>query len=156
MRGEDFASLLAIFSDPHVMAAFASPPFAPEQMERWLQRNLEHQAQHGFGLFSVLLKQDGHLIGNCGLEVMEVDAVQVAELGYDFHSAFWNHGYATEAATVVRDYAFDKLRLPQLVSLIRVGNQASRRVAEKIGMSLDSEYLNGDLRYWKYAIQAQR
>lgn len=56
------------------------------------------------------------------------------KLGYDLRSDYWNQGLATEAATAVRDYAFETLRLPRLVSLIRQGNIASRRVAEKIGM----------------------
>jgi RimJ/RimL family protein N-acetyltransferase len=77
----------------------------------------------------------------------------VAELGYDFRSEFWNQGYATEAATAVRDYAFDVLKLPMLISLIRVGNLASKRVAEKAGMTLDEEYTRYGNRYWKYSIR---
>jgi RimJ/RimL family protein N-acetyltransferase len=44
MRADDLASLLAIFTDPRVMDAFDSAPFSREQMQRWLQRNLDHQA----------------------------------------------------------------------------------------------------------------
>jgi RimJ/RimL family protein N-acetyltransferase len=101
----------------------------------------------------VLLKETGELIGNCGLEQMEVNGVQAAELGYDFRSKFWNRGFATEAATAVRDYAFSVLRLPILISLIRVGNPASKRVAEKVGMTLEDEFIRYGNRYWKFAIK---
>lgn len=153
MQATDFDDLLRIFTDPKVMAAFDSPPFDGPQMAGWLQRNLEHQAAHGYGLFSVILKSNALLIGDCGLEVMEVEGTRVAELGYDFRSEYWDQGLATEAATAVRDYAFSSLNLPQLISLIRVGNGASQRVAEKIGMQRIAEFTRYGHRYWKYSLE---
>jgi ribosomal-protein-alanine N-acetyltransferase len=152
MQAADVDDLWRIFADPKVMAAFGVPPFDREQMERWTQRNLEHQLEHGYGLFSVIFKTHRVLIGDCGLEQMEVDGVQAVELGYDFRSDYWNQGYATEAAAAVRDYAFDTLQLPRLISLIRVGNGASRRVAEKIGMRYIAEISRYGQRYWEYAL----
>lgn len=154
MESSDLDELLKIFGDPKVMASFGVAPFNRGQMEGWLGRNMEHQNQYGYGLFSVLLKSEGLLIGDCGLEHMMVDGEKVTELGYDFRSDYWNQGFATEAATVVRDYAFDVLQLPRLISLIRVGNEASRRVSQKIGMRLDAEIRRNGLSYWKYAIDA--
>jgi ribosomal-protein-alanine N-acetyltransferase len=153
MDATDLADLLHIFSDPKVMAAFDSEPFDRSQMARWLQRNLDHQIQYGFGLFSVILKTDQTLIGDCGLEMMDVDTGPVAELGYDFCSAYWNQGLATEAAAAVRDYAFQTLGLSHLISLIRVGNRASQRVAEKIGMQRRSEFTRYGHQYWKYTLE---
>ncbi len=153
MQATDIDDLLLIFTDLKVMAAFDSAPFDQRQMAQWLQRNLDHQAAYGYGLFSVVLKANRLLIGDCGLEVMEVDGTLVAELGYDFRSDYWNQGFATEAATAVRDYAFNILCLPQLISLIRMGNGASQRVAEKIGMKRISEFTRYGNQYWKYAIE---
>lgn len=153
MLQSDFESLYLIFTDPKVMASFNEDPFTREQMLRWLQRNLDHQKEFGYGLYSVILKETSELIGDCGLEQMEVNGLQVAELGYDFRSEFWNQGYATEAATAVREHAFDVLKLPMLISLIRVGNLASKRVAEKMGMTLDEEFTRYGNRYWKYSIR---
>ena len=153
MLAADLEALYGIFTDPRVMASFGVEPFNREKMRRWLQRNLDHQRQFGYGLFSVILKEDRTLIGDCGLENMELDGQAVAELGYDFRSAYWNQGYATEAARAVRDYAFDVLHLPKLVSLIRVGNLASRRVAEKVGMHFVEEFTRYEMCYWKYSIE---
>jgi [ribosomal protein S5]-alanine N-acetyltransferase len=154
MLQTDFEALLLIFTDPKVMAAFNHPPFTREQMQHWLQRNLDHQKEFGYGLFSVILKQSGGLIGDCGLEQMEDQGA--AELGYDFRSDFWNQGFATEAACAVRDYAFDVLKLPRLISLIRVGNLSSKRVAEKAGMTLAEEFPRYGIQYWKYALKNGR
>ena len=152
MRGDDFDALLQIFTDPKVMASFGGELFTSAQMQSWLDRSLEHQAQFGYGLFSVCRKTDGRLIGDCGLEQMTVDGHTAAELGYDFRSDAWNQGFATEAACAVRDYAFTELHLPQLISLIRVGNLASRRVAEKVGMQLMAEPDRYGIRYWQFAL----
>lgn len=154
MCADDLDALLRIFTDRRVMAAFATEPFDRARMQGWLDRNLRHQEEYGFGLFSVIHKTDGVLIGDCGLEVMEVEGGREAELGYDFLSPFWGRGLATEAASAVRDHAFGVLGLTRLVSLIRQGNDASRRVAEKVGMRHERDIASGDLRYWLYAIAA--
>jgi RimJ/RimL family protein N-acetyltransferase len=144
MRADDRDALLGIFGDPRVMAAFASPAFTAADMERWIARNLTHQERYGYGLFTVVLRSTGAVIGDCGLEQMDVGA----ELGYDLRADAWGQGYATEAATTVRDFAFRTLALPRLVSLVRIGNAASRRVAEKAGMSLREEIDRHGVRYW--------
>jgi [ribosomal protein S5]-alanine N-acetyltransferase len=150
MVAADARELLAVFSDPLVMAAFASPPFTPADMDAWVARNLQHQADHGYGLFTVLLKETATVIGDCGLEHMDMGV----ELGYDLRSGHWNRGLATEAATAVRDYAFESLRIPRLVSLIRVGNTASGRVAEKVGMRLQEQSERHGIAYWIFAMDA--
>jgi len=155
MRASDLDALLTIFQDPRVMASFGGGAFDRSQMQRWLQRNLDHQEQYGYGLFSVILKSEQRLIGNCGLEHMDVNGVPETELGYDFRSDYWHQGYATEAASAVRDYAFDVLHLPRLISLIRAGNWASRRVSEKLGMKLAAEIRRSDILYWQYAIEKE-
>lgn len=153
MQPSDIEGLLHILGDPKVTAAFNELPFNREQIERWIQRNLAHQVRYGYGLFSVLHKEAGVLIGDCGLEHMEVAGEMAAELGYDFRSDYWNQGYATEAACAVRDYAFGTLQLPRLVSLIRVGNQASRRVAEKVGMTFVRGVARYERPYWEYELK---
>ena len=152
MEISDLDDLLKIFGDSKVMASFDTAPFHYEQMEQWIQRNLTHQDHYGYGLFSVILKSTGVLIGDCGLEHMEVDGELKTELGYDFRSDYWNKGFATEAALAVRDYAFNTLEIPSLISLIRVGNEASRRVSEKIGMRLTDEIIKNEILYWVFAM----
>jgi ribosomal-protein-alanine N-acetyltransferase len=154
MELSDLDDLLKIFEDPKVMASFDTEPFNRERMVHWVQRNLAHQECHGYGLFSVILISEDMLIGDCGLERMEVGGELVTELGYDFRSDYWDQGFATEAALAVRDYAFNVLFLPSLISLIRVGNKASKRVSEKIGMQLIAEITKNGIHYWKYGIDS--
>jgi [ribosomal protein S5]-alanine N-acetyltransferase len=154
MEFTDIDAMLTIFTDPLVIASFGIPPFSHAQMEQWVRRNLDHQNEFGYGLFSVILKSNGLLIGDCGLEQMNVEGETVAELGYDFRSDHWHYGYATEAAIAVRDYGFHELNLLKLVSLIRIGNHPSKHVAERVGMTLISEITRfGNIKYWEYGIR---
>jgi [ribosomal protein S5]-alanine N-acetyltransferase len=153
MAAEDLDDLLGLFGDPVVMAAFREAPLNQEQVRRWLERNLDHQREHGYGLFAVCLKDSGRLIGDCGLELMRVSGEEVVELGYDFRSDCWGQGYATESARAVRDFAFDTLGLPRLVSLIQLGNPASERVAQKTGMKSIGRVQRGGRTYLHYEIE---
>jgi ribosomal-protein-alanine N-acetyltransferase len=64
----------------------------------------------------------------------EIDGRREVELVYVLRKVFWGKGYATEAAIALKDYAFQKLALKRLVSLIDPENSASQRVATKVGM----------------------
>ncbi len=86
MQSSDLDDLLIVFGDPKVMASCGEATFNRKQMERWMQRNIEHQNLHGYGLFPVILKSEGLLIGDCGFEHKKVDGDQATELGYDFRS----------------------------------------------------------------------
>jgi RimJ/RimL family protein N-acetyltransferase len=152
MSAEDTDQLLTIFSDPRVMASFDDQLFDRSMMERWVHRNLEHQDEYGYGLFSVFLRDEGILIGDCGLEHMEVDGTPEIELGYDMRSDYWGRGFATEAAVAVRELSFGELRLARLVSLIRPSNAASCRVAEKLGMAKEREIDRAGHVYWVYSV----
>ncbi len=70
----------------------------------------------------------------------------------DFRSDYWGRGLATEAAAV-RDFAFHRLGLDRVINPIRLENAASRRVAEKIGMTRAKEIRRGDQVYWVCAVQ---
>ena len=152
MRVDDFGALYEIFADPKVMASFGGELFTREQMQGWLNRNLAHQAEYGYGLFSVIRKSDGLLIGDCGLEQMIVAGQPAAELGYDFRSDAWRQGFATEAASAAR------LRLHGLAAVAvgqpdPGGQLASKRVAEKVGMSERAEIDRYGIRYWQFTVE---
>ena len=85
--------------------------------------------------FGVIFREDDRLIGYCGFFAQTVDGSEELEIGYRLDPAYWGRGVATEAAREVRDYGFSDLTRPRLISLIHPDNHASRRVAEKNGMT---------------------
>jgi ribosomal-protein-alanine N-acetyltransferase len=89
--------------------------------------------------FGVIFRADERLIGYCGFFPQIVDDVEELEIGYRINPVYWRRGIATEAARAVRDHGFNDLQLPRLISLIHPENIASRRVAEKNGMTPEKE-----------------
>lgn len=97
---------------------------------------IKHYDDHGFSLYAVELKSTCEMIGWCGLMIPSFEAhfTPAVEIGWRLASQHWNQGYATEAATAVLKYAFDTLKLKEVVSFTVVDNIRSRRVMEKIGL----------------------
>lgn len=58
MVPSDLDAISLIFTDPKVMAAFDSEPLSLVQIKAWLDRNLNHQKEHQFSLFAVILKSN--------------------------------------------------------------------------------------------------
>ena len=135
-------------------------PRSPEETKAWMEYTLASYEQLALGYLAVLRKQDGALIGRCGLMDMVVESAQPehgmrrawfgrerapadialtyeTELGYTLDPTAWGHGFASEAARCVRDYARDVLRLSYTVSAILPDNARSRRVAERSGARAD-------------------
>ena len=156
MRADDAVPLLQLFGDPAFMAAFDHEPFDRAAMDVWVERNLEHQQEHGFGLWTVVETGTGDVVGDCGLERMELDRVIEWELGYDIRRDAWGRGLATEAAQAAARFAFEALGLPRVVSLVRAGNRASGRVAEKVGMVAERQLTRWGTDYTLYAVCALR
>src|SRR3972149_3702639 len=77
-------------------------------------------------------------------------------LGGVTRHALWGRGIATEAAAAWRDHAFEVLGLTRIVSMIDEANAASRRVAKKIGMSLERPAIWGDQPMLMYSLVSRR
>jgi RimJ/RimL family protein N-acetyltransferase len=137
-------------------------PRSPEQSAAWLRSTLESYERLALGYLAVVRKEDGALIGRCGLMDLVVESTapehgirkgwfgdaeapaDVAltfecELGYTFDPAVWGQGFAAEAVHCVRDYSHDVLLLSYAISAILPHNARSRRVAERFGVRADGQ-----------------
>ena len=147
----DVDALAAILSDPETMRYY------PVSFDRigvvdWIRRNRARYSNDGYGLWALILNSSGELIGDCGLVRQSVDGADEIEIGYHVRRDLWGQGYASEAAQACRDYGFANLRVDHLISLIRPENLASRRVAEKNGMTIWKEVTRANLLHYVYAI----
>ncbi len=132
---EDEPALAAVLSDVETMRWYPRPLTRAEVAE-WVERQMSRYSS-GSGLLGVVEKLSGSLIGDCGVVWQEVEGHMEAEVGYHVNRVCWNQGFATEAARAVMDDAFRKLDVARVVSMIRPENVASRRVAEKNGLTID-------------------
>jgi ribosomal-protein-alanine N-acetyltransferase len=152
---EDVDALAAILSDPETMRYYPMP-FDRAAVVDWILRNRTRYANDGFGLWAMILKATGDLIGDCGLVRQSVDGLDEIEIGYHVRRDLWGQGYASEAARACRDYGFSSLKVDRLISLIRPENLQSRRVAEKNGMTIWKETTRANLLHYVYAIERDK
>lgn len=133
---DDLNVFALICADPEVMRFIgngkALEKEATKELLVWIISQYE---ELGFGLLAVTLKENNKLLGFCGLIRQTIDNETHIELGYRLDSAFWGQGIATEAAHAIKNYAFNQLNIPHLVSIIHVDNMASKQVAQKVGLN---------------------
>lgn len=134
MTEADFPALCEMLYDPEVMR-FYEGAFSEEEARQWLNRQIARYEQWGFGLWAVTLRENGRVIGQCGLTMQKIPQDEVLEVGYLLNRAYWHQGYATEAAKACRDYAFQALGATEVYSIIRDTNDASQAVARRNGMT---------------------
>ncbi len=133
MGQQDFESLCKILQDKDVMYAYEGV-FTNKETQDWLDKQIMRYKEDGFGLNAVILKENGNMIGQCGLTRQDIPGKKVVETGYLFQKKYWHKGYATEAAKACNKYAFNVLGLDEVYSIIRDNNIASQNVAERNGM----------------------
>jgi ribosomal-protein-alanine N-acetyltransferase len=137
-RAEDAPGLLEAFADPEAMRYIGDGSTtdlagSEEAVERWLKR----WDAWGIGMLVVEREEDARVLGRAGFLLWDPETWEIGgsetELGWGLAREHWGHGYATEAALALRDWALDKRGLTRLISLIQHGNVRSFRVAEKLG-----------------------
>lgn len=133
MDQEDYEALCRILKDDEAMYAYEGA-FSDQEVQEWLDRQRERYENDGFGLWAVIRKDSGQMIGQCGITMQDYREGQVMEVGYLFEKEYWGQGYATEAAVACREYAFNELNAEEVYSIIRDTNIPSQKVALRNGM----------------------
>ena len=94
----------------------------------------------GFGDWALELRAGGVIIGESGLTPVDAGGDErisgrgQVEIGWLLRPQHWGQGYAFEAASAAKRYAFTLLDMPKLVAFVRPGNEQSKRLALKLGM----------------------
>lgn len=140
MTPADYDALAAILRDEQTMYAYEGA-FTEAETRDWLARQMTRYREDGFGLWAVILKETGQMIGQMGITLQTVEIGTFPEIGYLFNRAYWHHGYAAEAAAACRRYAFDTLGFPEVYSIIRDTNIASMNVAIRNGMTIRQRFV---------------
>jgi ribosomal-protein-alanine N-acetyltransferase len=134
----DLESLFALYRDPEVRRYFPEGTLTREETRQELEWFLDgHPEYPELGLWATIHKPSGTFIGRCGLLPWTIDDRQEVEVAYLLAREFWGQGLASEAGRAIVRHAFGPLALSRLICLIDPANQASIRVAERIGMSLE-------------------
>lgn len=136
----DLDALFTLYCDPEVRRYFPEGTLSYEETKEELEWIIDvYYGQHGFGLWATIHKETGEFIGRCGLLPWIIEGQSEVEVAYLLARAYWGQGLGTEAAQAILEYGFDQLPVERLICLIDPENQASVRVATKIGMTYEKE-----------------
>lgn len=123
-------------NDPDVMQYFPAVMTAKESTE-YIDNAIEQQKIYGYSKYAVYLKESDNFIGIIGLFQIDFrsDLLGEVEIGWRLLKEYWHHGYASEGAKRVLDYAFDELNLATIYSFTATQNKPSAQVMKRIGMT---------------------
>ena len=134
----DLVESRPIFTDPDVMRYInGGVPRTDGQIREFIARQQNHFRTRGFCLWKLLLKSDGRLIGDCGLQPLQLDGIEEVEIGWRLRKDHWGRGLATEAARVALHHAVEYAHLERVIAIAMPENCASIRIIEKLGMSFE-------------------
>ena len=141
LAARDAEALFAILSDAEAMRFWDWPPFREVQTVREIVAGqLESMESGAARYWAACLKGTGLAIGTCDLTDIDRHHGR-AEVGFAFHRSYWGNGYALEAMMAVRNHAFGAMGLDRLSARLHAGNDASRRLLERLGFSYEGRLL---------------
>jgi [ribosomal protein S5]-alanine N-acetyltransferase len=129
----DAAAMTAVYCDAEVMRYVAGGALADEdEVRAMLDGYVRAQAERGFSSWAVVDRESGRVVGDAGFGFFEPTGE--VELGYTLARASWGRGYATEAASACLAAGLAHLGVGRIIAVVDEENEASLRVAERIGM----------------------
>jgi len=131
-RDEDLPPYAAMNADAEVMEFFPRPLTLDESRDSLIRLRTGIE-QRGWGLWAV--EVDGAFAGLAGLAEPKFTAhfTPCVEIGWRFRREYWGRGLAYEAASMAEKFAFENLKLAELVSFTAAINLRSRRLMERLG-----------------------
>ncbi|WP_422000721.1 GNAT family N-acetyltransferase [Reyranella sp.] len=137
IQAADLDDLIRPHLDPDV-SRFLGGVRSPEQTAAYVEVQLRHWREHGFGLW-ILRSEQGGFLGRAGLRYVELEGKRALEIAYTFAKAAWGRGLASEVATALVDLWLATIAEPVLVGIVEKGNSASERVLLKAGFTYDRD-----------------
>ncbi len=136
----DEMNFLEMNCDEEVMKYFPNV-LNKETSKAFLDRIID-KYQLGFGLYAVEILESSEFIGFIGLSQpgFEMSFTPCVEIGWRLMSKSWRKGYASEGASRVLKYAFENIRLKEIVSFTSEINIPSVRVMTSIGMTFSQNF----------------
>lgn len=140
IRSDDFTFLKEILGDIEIMYAWEHA-FSDDEIKNWINENLRRYEEDGYSYFAAIEKASGSFLGVCGLISERADDEKHLGIGYIFNKKYWGMGYVHECAEGCIRYAADVLGQSEITAQIRPENTSSRRVAEKLGMTVKKQFV---------------
>lgn len=129
-------------------------PWSDEQIQLFVERQVKLYSERKFCRWKLRAKPGLEMIGLCGLGFWQ--DTQEPEIGWWLARRYWGRGLATEAAQIALHDAFERLEFNRIISVARTTNEASKRIMEKLGLKLESEFERDGVRLVRYVMNRSR
>lgn len=145
----DWMDFRPIATDPEVMRYInGGVPWSDEQIQSFVKRQVELYEGQGYCRWRLSLKGSSEIIGFCGVGLWQ----DAPEIGWWLARRYWGMGLASEAARKALQDVFERTQLDQIISVAQAENAASIRIMEKLGLTKETEFVNDDVRRFRYVI----
>jgi RimJ/RimL family protein N-acetyltransferase len=133
--------LAGLHADARVMATMGGETATAAESRAWIERNLVHDEEPGYGIFVFREEDSGRFVGRGAIRHIEIGGGDEVEVGYAVAAELWGNGYATEMANALVAHA-EAAGTTDLVAYTEPGNASSRRVLEKAGFRYERDVVH--------------
>ena len=153
MEKTDAPALFEMDSNPEVMKFLGTPSQSLQESEQMIQYIRDQYVRNGIGRWAIQHRETGAFMGWCGIKYLDDRVINEKtnfhDLGYRLLPAYWQQGYAFEAAEACCTYAFEVMKLSTLVGMVDVANTGSCRIMEKLGFqTIEDFYYETQKHHW--------
>jgi ribosomal-protein-alanine N-acetyltransferase len=146
----DAEALFHILEEPDILKFFPPTVFTLEKTRNYINHQLKHWQERGYGHWAVTLKTDNGVVGWDGLEYLP--ETNENEVAYLLSHQVWGCGYATQAAQAAAKYGLETAGLKTITGLVHPQNTGSIRVLEKCGFTYVDRKIYWGLKMCRYRI----
>ncbi len=152
----DLEGMFELDSNPEVHKYLGNKPVkTKEQTKEAIQFIRQQYIDRGIGRFAAVERSSGDFIGWTGLKLNTGDKETLGDksdfhdIGYRFIPRYWGKGYATESSVAMLDFGFKELGIDTIFGAAEIGNIASNKVLQKIGLKYVEQFLyEGEMINW--------
>ena len=145
----DLDRLYEIYADPEITRYMDDLYRTKEEEAAYLREYQDRiYAFYGFGVWSIIEKQSGKMIGRAGISMRQ--DYEEPELGFCIDHDFWHQGYAYEVCSAILRFMGETYEISVMQALVQKENTASVRLLERLGFSREGQVWLGDVRYERY------
>jgi [ribosomal protein S5]-alanine N-acetyltransferase len=141
---DDRPAFTAVMAHPEVTQyVHGGQPYTEAEVDEWFARQARQIAEHGMCMGALVEKATGRLAGLSGTQPLGTTGD--LEIGWILAREAWGRGYATEAGAAAMRHVLETLNRPRVVAIIDPGNEPSKRVAARLGMTYEATYTGEEL-----------
>lgn len=128
----DVEDFYRVYADPSITRYMENLYESIDEEREYIQTYIDKvYAFCGFGMWTVIDRRSGQIIGRAGLSLRE--GYEEPEIGFVIAKEFQRQGYAYEVCNAILNYAKKELEFKQIRAIVHKENEISGKLCIKLG-----------------------